>query len=243
MSSDTHTDPAAEPDDGSLDPEPLIDRLTASDVLATGEDGRGELRLAEPFRDLVREARRRIREDGRAAIEADLGDAAGEPVEELLSAGEDVAAEYLALARADGEGVTRGDRLRSLPLVDTLGHEVPAEGSPEPFVPVRGSLLPVVLPLYERAIVYTWREDCPPCDLMREGFEAVFEEPPEDIALLSAYGPAHAETLQEQYDVVGGPTTLFCHRGTVDARLTGGHARQIIGSEVRKLREVAASDG
>ena len=242
MSSDTHTDPTADPGDGSLDPEPLIDRLTASGVLATGEDARGELRLAESFGDLVREARRSIREDGRAALESDLGDA-DEPVEELLDAGEDVAAEYLALVRADVEGFAREDRLRSLPLVDTLRHEVPAEGSPGPFVPVRGSLLPVVLPLYERAIVYTWREDCPPCDLMREGFEAVFEEPPGDVALLSAYGPAHAETLQEQYDVVGGPTTLFCYRGAVDARLTGGHARQIIESEVRKLRELAAADG
>lgn len=238
----------------SHEPESLIERLIASGVLAT-RDGEaeesgtsGEIVLAETFLDSIRGSGRLLSAGDGTAPGVDAGgpidEGDRERVKELLAAtgDEEIAAEYLALVRAGIDGFTHEDRLRSLPLLDTLRADVADEGSPDPFVPVRGPFLPVVLPLYERAIVYTWREDCPPCDLMREGFEELFGEPPADIALFSVYGPAHAEMLHEHYDVIGGPTTLFCYRGAVDARLTGGHAEPIIESEVRKLREVTAAD-
>ena len=248
MNSDTNTESNHEPNqDEPLDPGSLIDRLAANGVLAAEEDS-GDLVLTEDFLELVRDSRQAVTEAVEGGQDADVtgllqelnlgGDE--DRVDELLASTDDeeIIAEYVALVRTDVADFSAEDRLRSLPLLDALRGEIPDEGSPDPFVPVRGPSLPVLLPLYERAIVYTWREECPPCDVMREAFEAVLEEPPADIALFSVYGPDNAELLHEHYDVVGGPTTLFCYRGSVDARLAGAYAEQIVESEVRKLREV-----
>lgn len=249
---ETATDAAPGPGSGEgpdrvelLDPESLIDRLTAAGVLTVEEGESDDILLSEGFRDLIDDACRVLSDtDGTAPrVDVEVSDNEQGRIDELLALTDDeeVTAEYLALVRADVDGLAHEDRLRSLPLIDALRGEVTDDGSPDPFVPVRGSSLPALIPLYERTIVYTWREDCPPCDLMREDFEAVIEKPPEDIVLFSVYGPDYAETLHEHYDVVGGPTTLFCYRGAVDARLTGAHSEQIVESEVRKLREVATA--
>ena len=255
MNSDSNTEPDADPNaesedglnrKGSPDPESLLDRLATGGVLAAKEDS-GNLVLTDEFLDLVTDSRRTVSAVGEEGRDADTLNLPGgrdrDPFNRLLETtdNEDLAAEYLALVRADIDGFTHEDRLRSLPLLDALRDGVPNEGSPDPFVPIRGPSLPALLPLYERAIVYTWREDCPPCDVMRDAFEAVFETPPRDIALFSVYGPDNAELLYEHYDVVGGPTTLFCYQGSVDARLTGAYAEQIVEREVRKLREVDPS--
>ena len=227
----------------STDSETLLERLSAGDVLEV--DDRGTVRLDEAFTDRIDARRREIAGADDADLREVLRDASVEDdaIEGLIEAAaldEEFLAEYLALDRVDG--LSHEARLRTLSLFDALRHAPPDAGAPEPFVPVRGVRLPLLLPLYELAIVYTWREDCPPCETMKEGFEATFEEPPADIALFSVYGPDWGELLEERYDVVGGPTTLFFHEGRVDVRLTGAHATPIVRREVEKLRDVAAGD-
>jgi hypothetical protein len=60
---------------------------------------------------------------------------------------------------------------------------------------------------------------------------------------LAVYGPDAPVLLEERYNVVGAPTTLFVLNGRVDARLQGAHEEYKIESEVQKLRELSGSPG
>jgi thiol-disulfide isomerase/thioredoxin len=115
----------------------------------------------------------------------------------------------------------------------------PTDGTPEPFLTVSGEKFPSFLELFSPAVVYIWRRDCEPCDVVRADFEAIFEEPPGDIALLSVYGPDNSRMLHEEYDIAGGPTVLFIVDGRVDARLVGAHTRSKLESEIEILRDIA----
>lgn len=84
--------------------------------------------------------------------------------------------------------------------------------------------------------MYIWLDDCEPCETVHEDLDDIFEQPVDDLALFSVYGPDHAELLAEEYDVSGGPTVLFFHTGTVDARLYGAQHREVLETEIEKHR-------
>lgn len=163
-----------------------------------------------------------------------------EKMESLLEVGgeqERILAEYLTFA--DIDGLSHAERLRMMSTLDMLlPSSSPTDGTPDAFLPVDGNRLPLLLSVYDRAIVYIWREDCPPCDVMRDEFNEIFPSPPDDLALLSVYGPDCAKLLQEEYGVTGGPVTLFVLHGKVDARLNGAQYREVIETEIEKHREI-----
>lgn len=131
------------------------------------------------------------------------------------------------------------DRLSMVPVLAQFGPTPPRiEGAPVSFTPVYGEYLPPFLSCYRRAIVYVWRDDCPPCDTMRAELDTVFRAQPIDIGLFAVYGPTAADSLHEEYDVNGGPTTLFVIDGRVDARLHGAHHPETIESEIETLRKL-----
>jgi len=100
--------------------------------------------------------------------------------------------------------------------------ELRVEGAPEPFVHVDGNVVPDVVSLYERCLVYVWRENCSPCSKVKDKLGRIFAEPGwEGLMLLSVFGPDSAVTLHEEFDVVGGPTLLYILNGEVHSRLTG----------------------
>jgi len=117
------------------------------------------------------------------------------------------------------------------------------EEVPQSFLPVPGERMLGLIGLHERAVIYVWREDCNPCDQMRDSLDTVFETPPSDIGLYAVYGPDCPVLLQEEIDVAGGPTTLYVSDGEVDCRHIGGHGPRKVRLEVETLREIRASSG
>lgn len=221
----------------------LIGDLVDADVLVADEEGEA-FSLSERFAGDREAARRRYEsaeETERAAL---LADALG--VEAVPAALERVLDTPAVLA--DYETVTaflpdleHTGRVGVLNVLGTLRRGTPPdEGAPEAFLPVHGDRLPALVRLQRAAIVYVWREDCDPCDLVRGDFDELFDDrPPEDLMLYAVYGPDWAEELYEAFDVAGAPTTLFVKDGEVDARFLGAHTRTALENEVGILREHA----
>jgi hypothetical protein len=147
-------------------------------------------------------------------------------------------ARFLALDDAGTESLV--DALRYTLLVERFERPAPpTAGAPAGFLSLHGDQLPLALALSQRAMVYVWREDCDPCDTMRDEFEDAFGETGDDeLGLYAVYGPDAAGFLYDRYDVAGAPTTLFVLDGTVDCRLEGAHYRSVIDSEIETLRSL-----
>jgi len=134
------------------------------------------------------------------------------------------------------EDITANEAISITMAISQLYSGAPkGEGAPEGFIPVRGGLIPTLIELYGYTVVYVWRYDCDPCDVMREEFESLVEAFPDEIALLAVYGPDWAETIYEKYNVKGAPTTLFLHNGEVVTRLVGAHYSVKLEREIERL--------
>lgn len=129
--------------------------------------------------------------------------------------------------------VPREELVRFLVVFDEFRRKPPRkEKSPNSFYPIHGDRLHALLPLFVRAIVYVWLDDCDPCDSMVEKYNTLFPEPSQSAILLSVYGPNWKELLEEEFNVVGGPTTLFFKNGKVDTRLQGDQYMEVIETEI-----------
>lgn len=233
----SHESPETDGERSSIDSASVFHALRTNEVITV--NNRDEIRITDSFENKINENHQLIRDTDNSELHEKIEAAVSDEISpdqlvKISEIDEEFIAEYLSLAHLDG--LSEDNRLRALSLFDSLRRSVPDKGAPEPFVPIRGVRLSLLLPVYERAIVYTWKEDCPPCDLMKGEFESIFTDPTTDIALFAVYGPNWAELLHEEYNVIGGPTTLFCYKGRVDARLSGAYAKKIIQSEVEKLR-------
>lgn len=225
-----------------MNPEARLARLLESGVLE--EAGSDEaLQLTEAFERAAGRHRARIeRTDGEMPSLPDGVDSDGRGwLEQVLAdpseADVELAATYLALVELT-DGIPSDELVPVLTALSQLQYALPdLNGVPETFLPVPGTHLKTFLQFYHRAIVYVWREDCDPCDVMRDEFDDMFATPPDDVALFAVYGPDTAEHLREEYDVVGAPTTLFVLDGGVDSRLIGPHYREVIENEVEILRD------
>lgn len=139
-----------------------------------------------------------------------------------------VLAEYLA---------PDDDIVRTAPVLQLFRHGLPrAEGGPEAFLAVHGDQLATLTQLFPQSVVYVWRDDCDPCDAMRDTLDELFETKPDDLELFTVFGPDYAEALNDAFDIIGGPTTLFIRDGRVESRLQGAHHQETIESEVEFLR-------
>lgn len=221
----------------------VINGLVDAGVIELVDDG-DELRMTDEFTAQLEECRATLTALGDAELREELTNATGDEDEaaalvEVSDTSEDILVDYLALSRVDPDLLSHADRLRALTVFDMLRPEPPPDdGVPEPFVPVHGHRLPFLVEMYPRAVVYTWLHDCPPCDLMKESFEKLIPEPPDDLALLAVYGPDCSRLLQERYDVAAGPTTLFFFDGDVDLRLYGPQHEQLLENELEKIRNI-----
>lgn len=221
----------------------VIEELLDAGVIDVDESN-DEFRMTDTFNNRIDECRALVSDLDDEALRDELVDATGDAEEAaaLLAASEtseDVVVDYLALSRTDGTQLSHSDRLRAMTVFDALRRSPPpADGAPDPFVPVHGDRLPFLLQLYPRAIVYIWLHDCDPCDVMKDSFEKLLEDPPEEIALFAVYGPDSSEFLQERYDVAAGPATLFFLNGEVDLRLYGPQYERLLENEIEKLRNL-----
>ncbi|MEF8814569.1 MAG: thioredoxin family protein [Halovenus sp.] len=222
-----------------MDPDSLFETLVDDGVLVAS---RGNSRLSEEFSEAVSDRAERVRDDGFDPESPDLAQLDRSRVVAVRRAFEDdptLLGTFWALG-AFLSDVTFVDILRVLLVLDTLQHPPDREeGVPDSFLAIRGDRLAKFFPFIQHGMVYVWREDCNPCDTIVEQFEQLPSDASEGTLRLSVYGPAWAELLETEYDVVGAPTTLFVADGTVDARLVGAHPANTIEQEIVTTRERA----
>lgn len=218
----------------------VLDALIELNVLEQSPDGE-TLTVSDGFDELVDETRSTLERDEsfRDALEERFDDP--DVVEALARIGEEdlsFVANYCALTERT-ESLSPDDLVRVTAVLAQIQGSVPrTEGVPDWFLPVRGDQLPTLLQFAPRAIVYVWREECEPCDLMCETFREAFDgDPPDDVALFAVYGPEHSELLYEEFDVSGAPATLFTIGDRVDSRLYGAHYPEAVEGEIEKIRE------
>ncbi len=211
------------------DPERILDQLVEAGLVETVGD---EL---TPTPTLLERRETLTEKDDLRSRLPDIASEGASAFLELAGRTPSLLADYVILSERTELG--HGDKLRALSIFDGLLEDAPDEGAPKAFLPVAGDRLPLHVNLYEKAIVYIWREECPPCATLRERFDAIFDAPPADVGLFSVYGPDHARALYEWYDVSGGPAILYFIGGEVDARMYGDYERSTIETEIDKLRD------
>ena len=225
--------------DADTAPERVAEALVQGGVLVETEDGFG---VAESFTDAVERTHEAVEELDETAVEDRIEAAVDDEDQRALvtEVGTDDR-EFLALYLTLTERLPTlpaETRIRVVPLLQGFRGSPPREeGSPEAFVPIHGDRLRTVTRLFPRSIVYVYLDDCEPCDELHELFDEMFPEPPEGIELFSVYGPDYAEYLHHEYDVKGGPVTLFMLRDTVDSRVFGVRHERVFEGEVKQLRE------
>jgi hypothetical protein len=223
-----------------MDSQTLVDRLVDAGVFEPVGDG-DDLRVGDAFQRAVEANLETIEsaDDGTHLFEEFVDDAdVRATLRNAVDDDPEFFARYLTLAEWL-DGLTHRQTLDVAIVVHQFTDEPPrADGAPADFLPIRGETLGTVASLYERSIVYIWRDQCPACETVREDFEAIFADgTPEDVALLSVYGPDCARYLQEEFDVVGGPTVLYVRNGEVETRLQGANGRAVLENEIELLAE------
>ena len=222
-----------------MDPEPVLERLLDSGVL----DGKEELGYTETFlrkKEQWESALSSGEEDVQSRV-ATVVDSAPmrERIQSVAAHDTSFAALYLSISELVAES-TDVSLVAAAVVLDSLENRPgPTSGSPDGFLPISGHSIRTYTSMYEQAIVFVWREDCPTCELVRGDLEDIFAEGSQDIALLSVYGPSCPELLSKEYDVGGGPTTLFFRDGAIDSRTVGALQPGILEREVEVLRGTA----
>lgn len=143
-----------------------------------------------------------------------------------------------ALAVEDG-AISDEKRRKLLVVVDSLLQSPLAAGAPDGFLPVPGNRLAFFAGIYQYSVAYVWKDDCDPCDAMRDNLDEVFDDSDVDIMKFAVYGPDSTSFLQDTYDVAGAPTLLYLAEGTIDVRLVGLRSTDLIQAELDKLRNQA----
>jgi thiol-disulfide isomerase/thioredoxin len=215
--------------------DPTIATLLDAGVLAETDEG-DTFTFDEGFLDSVEERTDRVAAGEwrdafaanvtRGATHRDAFAAVADRTPELLGT-------YWALDDVLDE-VSSDELLQLLVVVDRFRYP-PAEtgGTPEGFLAVRGDRLPALVAFVRHGVVYTWREDCDPCDVMAEQFAALDDDLMERAVCLSVYGPSWARELDDAFGVAGAPTTLFVANGRVDARLVGAYEADLVATELQ----------
>lgn len=210
----------------------VLETLLEHDVLSLSS-GSGDVKLSESFK-------RRIQEQSTVAWPS-----VNEAYSDIAEALED-APEALGILRAlYGAGVELDttELVRSISVIAYLRcPPAHTRGAPPHFLAIPGDLLQGVLNLHRAAVVYVWKQDCPPCEIVRDDLGEIFDSDPDDIALFAVFGPESEDLLKDAYDVVGAPTLLFALNGSVDARLLGAHSREVVAAEVDNLRNLAFAE-
>lgn len=216
--------------------ERLLGDLIESGVFE--ESAHGGLQPTESFQSRRQEHRTEV---------AELDDAELEVAYSAYTAADDsdpsaVGVKTLGDARAIYHTAASLDRERSLLAalaLERLEQSESSGGIPEGFVPLEGEEVDGFMESHPAAVLYFWREECEPCDSVRESLEALVAngEIPESVGLGAVYGPDSAELVRDRYQVAVAPTTLFCVDGRIDSRIVGAFAHEAIRTEIQTITE------
>lgn len=214
--------------------------LIQRNVIFSGDDG--ALDLNDGFRDVVDDETEQLASispsDRTELVRTRCGDEEADIVLDRCDDDVERLGRYLAL-REQTVDVPLEDRLGALVGLEAVARDpAPDSGAPELFLPVHADQLGFYLSSVRKAVVYVWRDDCPPCDTVRSDLDTLITEPIESIGLFAVYGPDDPATLAEQYGVHGGPTLLFVIDGSVDIRLQGAQYTDIVEKELSHLKDV-----
>jgi hypothetical protein len=133
----------------------------------------------------------------------------------------------------------KGETFEIALFVDLVFRDpVDTSGCPDSFLPIQGTQIPVATQLHDRSIIYLWREECPPCETVKENLTSACTPTTPEIGLFAVYGPEWSVYLEEKYDVIGAPTVLFVLNGSIDARLQGAHGQTTIKKELEILNSI-----
>lgn len=215
----------------------ILDVLCEAGVLTTSPRGRYE--TTATFERAVEE---HLGDEGETPSESRLLDT--ELIEQLgeerLLARLTALSEFVA-ADLPGDDATETLVHLSFALDQFADDAPPSDGSPAGFLPVRAEWIDSVARTYPAAVVYFWREDCPPCDDVKNTLESIAAERAGEVGLVAVYGPDSARMLQTRYNVVGAPTTLFFCNGRIDSRIQGARTPTVFRKEVATIHERAGS--
>ena len=220
-----------------MDPHKIVHRLIESEILKIESDGSAA--IAADFEARVEPLAESIADDPtviETAVSKMLSPSWIDRLTSLADERPDVVSRWLALHRSTDLPVRVIPRV--IVVLEQVERGLPrSEGAPDGFLPVHADQLWPYLSVIDRAVVYVWRDDCRPCETVQEQLDALFADGSPDIALLSVYGPAGADILFEEFDVIGAPATLFVRDGTVKSRLYSETYAEILTHELESLME------
>lgn len=223
-----------------MKPSNILSELISSGVLEVNEQT-DELRVTDQFNSLVSENIQWIDDMSVERLEQKLEKQNfSDEQKENISKLRENEINFVAILLALLEHVEKPFEDEIIPvilLLQQIGEQPPPEeGAPDSFFPINGDQLDVVVSLAESGIVYVWLDDCETCDIMKEEFNAIFPNPPENMGLFAIYGPDWAEHLHSNFNIRGGPATLFIKNGKIDSRLYGAHGQGKLEKEIEFIR-------
>lgn len=211
----------------------LLDRFQEADIVRVERDG-DDVHLTESYLAAVEQTERQPAADITAALADIRADVDHERLAAIADDDPEFAARYLVLAERLSD-LTPSEMLRAAMVLDQLEDPPRSDGVPDSCLAVRGERLQTFLQFGQPTLIYVWREDCEPCDVVRDELDDL--SPDEDIARFAVYGPANAALLYEEYDVSGAPTLLFARQGRVTSRLLGSQHGVAIEAELSRLAD------
>jgi thiol-disulfide isomerase/thioredoxin len=210
-----------------------LDRLVSAGVLSTATDE--TVVLSDRFNDAREKARSSLDADGDESLDDELA---------RLDLPERVLVDVAVLREFDPTLAvdTAVSVAWSLSMFD---ESTPTSGVPDGFVPVAGDEIEQFVSGFRASVLYCWREECPPCDLVRADLEALVDDGtvPAWMGRAAVYGPAAAAELSRAYDIGGAPTLLFWVGETIDCRYVGPKDRETMARELRTVAARAEPDG
>lgn len=214
-----------------MDPPVLLERMINDGVLSVS-DGGDEVMLTEPFLSTVAGYREEFASEDALATDAEsIGVRASVTTEDDWADWRGFVAFYRALRESglrDPSVITR-----MVLVLQSLEHSPSELGAiPAYFLPVAGEQMYASAQLALPTIVFVWRDQCDPCEVMRTNIDEAAREPVDGVLQLAVNGSTCPVLLAETFDVRGAPTLLFIRGGQVEARLVGPSAPNVIRNEI-----------
>ena len=198
----------------------IFERLKEGNVIE--ETSAGRIVFTDEFRRAREQYRQEAESAGTSEYFAEVSENTAEQPVGHEAVDDDVLADAVGIREVcdDIDPATSVQVARSLRRGQAASRK---SGIPDGFLPLSVAEIETFIGQHPASLLYFWREDCPPCDVLRDELETLVRDRdlPEELGLGTVYGPEDPEVLDEEYDIAVAPTLLFCSRSGIDSRLVG----------------------